>query len=150
MLRINKENYVFYKQIFTLIWEFVSKHTLLETHSKDSPVTGLTYLETQNQSLAPKGLQQAFGDMQTWIKDLPEDTQKQLNLKLISQGFPSLSYLTAFIRKLPHKVMKREQINSTEEYYLIKEFLDDLENGLSEGERKKLGKILSQFEEAYC
>ena len=50
---------------------------------------------------------------------------------------------------MPKKVLEKGKIKNLDEYYIIKEILDDLEYEITESERIDLNKIFGEFERNY-
>ncbi len=149
MIKINKSNYEFYKEIFSVIWEFEAKYAKMDTNAEFSPINVLRNWEKESDSLARKGLREGLRDSLTGLKDLPTDLKTELNNNLTSKDFPSLSILTSQIKNLPKKVLDKKKIKNLDEYYVIKEVLDDLEYEITESQRTELSKIFGEFEKDY-
>ncbi|RZS93583.1 hypothetical protein EV197_2163 [Aquimarina brevivitae] len=149
MIKINKSNYEFYKEIFTIIWEFEAKYAKMDPKAEFSPVNVLRNWEKESESLARKGLREGLRDSLTGLKDLPNDLKTELNNNLTSKKFPSLNILTSQIKNLPKKVLEKKKIKNLDEYYIIKEVLNDLEYGITESQRTELNKIFGEFERNY-
>ncbi len=50
---------------------------------------------------------------------------------------------------MPKKVLENRKIKNLDEYYVIKEILDDLEYEITKTERTDLNKIFGEFERNY-
>ena len=83
------------------------------------------------------------------LKYLSTEQQKELELDLNSNSFPSIEVLTAKIKNLPNKVIKRGKIKNLEEFYVIKEILDDIDYVLSAAEITVLNQLFAEFEATY-
>lgn len=94
-------------------------------------------------------MREGLRDSLTWFKDFPTDLKAELNNSLISKNFPSISILTSQIRNVPKKVLENRKIKNLDEYYVIKEILDDLEYEITKTERTDLNKIFGEFERNY-
>src|SRR5690606_28079269 len=145
-MKINKSNYEFYKSVFKVIWEFEAKYAEMDPNAEYSPINVLKNWEKESDSLARRGLREGLRDSLTGLKDLPTDLKTELNNSLISKNFPSINILTSQIRNVPKKVLEKGKIKNLDEYYVIKEVLDDLEYELAESERADLNKIFGDFE----
>ncbi|MBU3821026.1 hypothetical protein KO566_03050 [Flavobacteriaceae bacterium XHP0103] len=149
MININKSNYEFYKGIFKVIWEIQAKYSNMDSNADFSPLNVLESLEKQSGSLARKGLKEGLRDSLTWIKEFPIDLRTELDKNLISKKIPSINILTSQINNVPNKVLEKGKIKDLNEYYLIKEVLDDVEYEISGSQRAKLNKIFVEFELNY-
>ncbi len=92
------------------------------------------------------GLKQALGDsilmMQASTK-LTED----INVDLIASNLPNVQTLKRLISDTANKAIKRQKIRNIEEYYIIKELIDDTVANISDNERTSLIKLLGDFEQ---
>ena len=149
MLKINKSNYECYKHISKVIWEFQAKCANIDPNLEYSPINVLTKWEKESESLARRGLREGLLDTLTGIKDLPPIYMNELNEKLISKNLTTIGILTSQIRNLPKKVIEKGKIKNLNEYYVIKEVLDDMEYQINESERIELTKIFGDFEKNY-
>lgn len=149
MININKSNYEFYKGIFKVIWEIQARYSSMDSNKDFSPLNVLERWEKQNESLAIKGLKEGLRDSLTWLKEFPIDLRTELDENLNSKNFPSINILTSQINNVPNKVLEKGKIKNLDEYYLIKEVLDDVEYEISRSQRAKLNKIFADFERNY-
>ena len=149
MITINKTNYEFYKGVFKVIWEFEAKYAKMDPNAEFSPLNVLQNWEKQSDSLARRGLKEGLRDSLTGLKDLPNELKTELNSNLISNNFPSLNILTSQIRNVPKKVLEKAKIKNLDEYYVVKEVLDDIDYDITETERTELNKIFREFELNY-
>ena len=149
MININKSNYEFYKGIFKVIWEIQARYSSMDSNKDFSPLNVLERWEKQNESLAIKGLKEGLRDSLTWLKEFPIDLRTELDENLNSKNFPSINILASQINNVPNKVLEKGKIKNLDEYYLIKEVLDDVEYEISRSQRAKLNKIFADFERNY-
>ncbi|MGJ5640529.1 hypothetical protein [Formosa sp. S-31] len=149
MININKSNYEFYKGIFKVIWEIEAKYANMDPNADYSPLKVLESWEKQNLSLARRGLKEGLRDTLTGLKELPTDLISEMNKSLIENNYPSINILTSQIRNVPKKVLEKGKIKNLDEYYVIKEVLDDMDYDISESHRAELNKILEEFEQNY-
>ncbi len=149
MIKINEQNYDFYKQIFKIICKFKAKYTPIDLNVEFSPINVLSNWEKQSTAIARRGLQEGLRDALSTIKYLPIELIADLNSNLVSKNFPSLNILTAQIKNLPEKVLDRNKIRNLNEYYIIKEILDDVEYELAKTDRIRLNSIFEEFENEY-
>ena len=106
MLKIDQSNYHYYKGILSVIWVFQAKIGGIDPTIFFSPINVLTALENQNTSLGIKALKETLMDTLIGLKYLSTEQQKELDLNLNSNSFPSIEVLTAKIKNLPNKVIK--------------------------------------------
>lgn len=149
MININKSNYEFYKGIFKVIWEIEAKYAEMGANADYSPLKVLESWEKQNQSLARRGLKEGLRDTLTGLNKLPTDLISEMNKSLIANNYPSINILTSQIRNVPKKVLEKGKIKNLDEYYVIKEVLDDMDYDISESHRTELNKIFGEFEKNY-
>ena len=149
MLKIDQSNYHYYKGILSVIWVFQAKIGGIDPTIFFSPINVLTALENQNTSLGIKALKETLMDTLIGLKYLSTEQQKELDLNLNSNSFPSIEVLTAKIKNLPNKVIKRGKIKNLEEFYVIKEILDDIDYVLSAAEITVLNQLFAEFEATY-
>lgn len=149
MIKINKSNYEFYKGVFEVIWKFEAKHNKMYPNADFSPLNVLLNWEKENESLARRGLKEGLRDSLTQLKYLTTELKEELNNDLIFKNYPSINILTSQIRNIPKKVLDKEKIKNLDEYYIIKEVLDDVEYEISESQRRNLNKIFFEFERNY-
>jgi len=149
MIKINKSNYEFYKEIFTVIWEFEAKYAKMDPNAEFSPINVLRNWEKESDSLARRGLREGLRDSLTGLKDLPTDLKTELNNNLTLKKFPSLNILTSQIKNTPKKVLEKKKIKNLDEYYVIKEVLSDVEYEITESQRTELSIIFGEFEKNY-
>jgi hypothetical protein len=145
-MKINKSNYVFYKGVFKVIWEFQAIYYEMDPNSRTSPINVLESWEKESESIARRGLREGLRDSLTALNHFTDESKIELNNNLISKNFPSINILTSQIRNVPKKVLKNGKIKNLNEYYIIKEILCDLEYEIDESERIDLNKIFEEYE----
>ncbi|HXL57456.1 MAG TPA: hypothetical protein VN958_14430, partial [Chitinophagaceae bacterium] len=111
-----------------------------------SPVIILNNWEKKSRSIAKRGLKETLRDMLTMFMDLSNDMKKELSEQLVNKGLPSFNQLVSTIKDTPQKVLKRGKIKNIDEYYIIKEFLDNQTSDISETDRQQLDKMFWDFE----
>ncbi len=146
MFKITDENYEYYKKIAEVIWTFQFKDNLVEFSEESLPINVLNKWEHKSKSLAKRGLKAGLIDSLSVLKDAFEEYILHLNEQLIKSDLPDLNKLRNFIKNVPAKVLKRGKIKNLDEYYLIKEIIDDMNSGISEREREQLNKLFREFE----
>jgi hypothetical protein len=146
MIKINKSTYQYYKKLHAILWEFQAKQWGMDSDVDSSPVKVLERWEKRSESMARKGLKETLRDTLTQMIDYPEDIKTEMNKNLKQNNYPTIQLLSAQIRNTPKKVISRGKIKDDDEYYVIKEFLDDLESDISTEEREKFNEIIIDFE----
>ena len=145
-LKITDDNYRHYKEVFTTLWRSQANLMKLEYNSEHDPIFILSNWEQKSMSLAKRGLQEGLRDGLTMSLDLPATSKKDLNSELERKGLPNLAQLTIQIKDTQLKVLKRGRIKNHDEYYIIKEFLDNTTSDISTTDRDKLEKIFWNFD----
>lgn len=147
MLKITSDNYDIYKKTLETIWFFVATKILkIDPSMELSPLNGLNSWEKQSTSLARKILKAGLTDTLTMILDFPHEYKKELNDLLIKKELPSLFGLISIIKDTPQKVLNRKKITTLDEYYVIKNYLSNVDSHLSVEERIRLEEFISGFE----
>jgi len=149
MLKITQENYDEYKKVFEILWQFQAQLFQMDPNVEYSPVNVLSSWEKQNMSMARRGLKEGLRDTMTMILQLPIETRAIINQTLISEGLPGLQKITSEIKDIPNKVLKRGKIKNLDEYYVVKEILDDTDSNISKGDITKLNNLFFEFEKNY-
>lgn len=147
MFKITDANYEYYKKIYEVLWIFESILKGIDPNVEYSPIILLSSWEKTNKSLARRGLKEGLRDMLTSLLDLPDNQKEALTKQLKLQELPDFSQLTSLIKNTPQKVLKRGKMKSMDEYYVIKEFLNDQTSDISETDRTQLEKISYDFEQ---
>lgn len=147
MLKINDTNYNEYKSVFKEMFEFTFKGIDFVVKSEDHPLEVLNGWEKKSMSLAKKSLRIGLLDLFSMIKEgMPENQKQELHQVLLSKNLPGLWELLSIVNNIPVKVLKRGKIKNLDEWYVIKEILDNVESQISEEDRKRLGEMFSDFE----
>jgi hypothetical protein len=149
MLNITKENYDYYKRILEIIWAYQAPLLGIDPNSNISPINVLKDWEQKSMSSARRGLKAGLLDTLQMLSDLPIELTEQLNEKLTSASFPTVNKLTAVVKDTPAKVLKRGKIKDLDEYYIIKEVVDDMAHNVSTEDRKKLNDLFLEFESTH-
>lgn len=149
MLKITTENYAYYKQAFAIIWEFQAAAAGIDPAVPHSPINVLSGWEQEQMSIARKGLKEGLRDSLTMVAELPDDMKQSLDKRMTGEGFTSLNKLLAMVRDIPAKVLKRGKIRNLDEYYVIKEVLDDATYDITAAENMQLNTLFAEFEQQY-
>jgi len=91
------------------------------------------------------GCRQAAADMLEWTRDLSPDAVRAADAFLISEGSTSLTKMRARIWRTIPKVLARGRILNLDEFYVVKNVMDD--GDLPEAERSRLEALRFEFEE---
>ncbi|RYX79994.1 hypothetical protein EON73_05920 [bacterium] len=150
MLNINKENYDYYKRIYEIIWTCQAPLSGIDVSADIFPVNVLKQWEQKSMSIARRGLKAGLLDTFQMSLHFPVELKNQVNEKLCDENFPTLIKLTSVVKDTPAKVLKRGKIKNLEEYYIIKEVVDDMTNNVSAEDRIKLNDLFFQFESTYA
>jgi len=149
MLKITQQNYDEYKKVYEILWQFQAQLFQMDANAEYSPVNVLSSWEKQSLSLARRGLKEGLRDSITMILELPIETRAIINQTLINEGLPGLQKITSEIKDIPNKVLKRGKIKNLDEYYVVKEVLDNLDSNISQGDITKLNNLFFEFEKNY-
>lgn len=145
-LKIKKENYEYYKKIYFIIWDFLSKYLSQDIVEKGSPINVLLKLEKENLTIARQGLKEGLLDFINWIQNLNIEQINNLDLKLKNENLPNTKKLYILIKDIKTKILKNRKIKNDFDYYAIKELVIDLTNDLPNDERIALDLLISQYE----
>ncbi len=146
MLKITDDNYGDYKQVFGILWKFNAKVNKLDPNSEESPLILLNNWEKKNKSIAKRGLKAGLIDVISMSINLSIDMKKDINYQLTTQGFTGFNQLVSIVKDTLQKVLKRDKIRTLDEYYILKELLDDSTYEISEAHKKQIERILRDFE----
>lgn len=149
MLNINKENYDYYKRIYEIIWTCQAPLLGIDVNADISPTKVLKQLEQKSKSIARRGLKAGLLDIFQMLSHFPVELKDEVNEKLCEERFPTLNKLATVVTDIYNKVLRRGKIKNLEEYYVIKEVLDDMTVDISDEDRKKLNEFFCQFESIY-
>jgi hypothetical protein len=125
MLSITKENYNIYKRVYEIIWIYQAKSARVDPNSNLSPIKVLEEWEGKSMSLARKGLKAGLSDTVSQMVSLPIEYRNPLDALLLGEGQPSLNKLISLVNNVSDKVLKKGKIRNENEYYIIKEIVND-------------------------
>lgn len=91
-------------------------------------------------------LRQALSDSVQMLKDSPT-LAADIDAELRANNLPNVQVLKALISDSTNKVIKRQKIRNIDEYYIIKELIDDTASDVSNDERILLTKLIADFEQ---
>jgi len=111
------------------------------------PIASLEALEKKSMKMAFKGLRQAINDCVEMSLHFDHAEVEKLDSQLRSCGIVTLSELRRRYSKSYAKIIKRGQIKTETEYYLVRNVLYDPTEKVPE-ERKLLEELISDYEAA--
>ena len=98
-------------------------------------------------AVALRGAEMAVNDFVSMSRDLSSQQIKAMDERLVSVGAPKLSGLLRESSTRVSSILKRNQVRSEIEYYLLKEEVVDLESSLTAAQREQAERMLNDFEE---
>lgn len=145
-IKITTDNYDIYKKVYVIImtrqWQDL-KNILPES---SNPINVMDELERKSKSIAKTALQAGLNDLLSSLKDCPKQTLEEIDSRLKEESLPELNSLLAVIQKTINKTLKTKKIKDIDQYYIIKEVLDDTTSDITEDQRQILSKCLGDFE----
>jgi hypothetical protein len=145
-LKINDDNYQTYKKVYEILCRHLHKEIRAILPADTDPITILTTMETKNKSIAKRGLKAGLLDIISEIKEHPQTTISDVNADLEKNGLPNVNKLTGIMRDSVKKVLQTKKIKNIDQYYVIKELLNDTVSDITKTERKNLSTYLGDFE----
>lgn len=147
--KINKDNYDDYKKVLDIVWQHLYKRMDAKMQlamSEHSPIERMTKWENEiPKSKLYSGLRQALCDCVAMMKDDSKFTE-DINADLKANSLPSFQKLKGLVADSANKVIKRQKIKNIDEYYIIKELIDDTVSDITNDERTLLSKLIADFE----
>lgn len=148
-IKINNENYESYKKVLEIVWRNLYKNLdpdLQKALSGSSPVDITKKWENKiPKSQLYSGLRQALADSVVILNDSPA-LAADVDADLIANNLPNVRTLKGLVSDSVNKVIKRQKIKNIDEYYIIKEMIDDTVSDISHENRNLLTKLLGDFE----
>ena len=146
-MQINDANYLYYKSIFEIIESHLRKlYPPQVSNDESNPIKVLETWELKSKTIAKRGLKSGLQDLISQIKEFPKDLKIAIDADLLQNNLPSLKDLQGVSVKIIERVLKRQQIRTLEEFYVVKEEVIDLNSNLTIGNRMFLDKCLTEFE----
>ena len=152
-LKINNLNFETYKKIFEILWQYklkaIPSGKLPAGFNIEelSPINVLHKWEAESRPKALKGLKAGLPDI---ISDLAHNTLQEqlmvLDAELKANHLPGFFEIYSELKDSVQKVLKRQQIKSLEEYYVIVEMVSDTTKVLTKIEADILNKAIAAFE----
>lgn len=145
-VKITRDNYVLYKQVFEIFIRHIYKRYAGQLPPENNPIDVLNSWEAKSISIAKKGLQAGLNDCLSNLGDYPKNILTTINSELEENKLPNLQTLSGAIQKTMKTVLKTGVIKNDDQYYIIKELLDDTTSAITSEERKRLSDSLSTYE----
>ena len=92
------------------------------------------------------GMKQGVADLLEMTRDLPKEAVRLADESLVAAGAVSLTEMRRRVWRVVPKVLERGRIRSLDEFYVVKNVLDDDGEGLSKRDRARLDVMLFEFE----
>ena len=147
-IKVTQDNYPTYKKVFEIISQRLYKDMNDTLPVEANPVNVLNSWETQSRSIARRGLQAGLNDCLSTVSHYPKEIFEDIDSELERNGLPNLYTLAGFVQKTVRQVLKTGKIKTIDQYYIIKEVLDDTFSEISAEERQSLFNCLTNFEAA--
>ena len=109
-----------------------------------NPIRVLGRMEKESRTLAAKGLRLGISDAISQLRDERPETIAALSAKLEEAGAPSIEMIRAYLSKKWAAIVKRGSIETDEQFYLVRELVDD--PGLTSMPRDRLNHMLEVYE----
>jgi hypothetical protein len=147
-VKIIQANYAAYKMILEIFMRQLYRNYTAHFSPETSPLAVLNRWEAQNKSMARRGLQAGLNDFLSNLRDYPEADLIAINAELEKSNLPNLQTLSGAIEKTKKQVLKSGKIKTIDQYYIIKEILDDTTSEITTEERLIFNSSLSAYESA--
>jgi hypothetical protein len=92
------------------------------------------------------GVKQAVADQLEMTRHLPVEAVRRADAALVAASAPSLTEMRRRVWRVIPKVLARGRIRNIDEFYVVKNVLDDDGEDLSSAERAKLARMRFKFE----
>lgn len=144
-ISINKSNYAYWKRIASIVYEEMESELSVPLKPEDRPMAILDAWEQRSEVLARRGLREGLQDLVSELKYCSEARLGRMDQRLKDSGLPGVLALQAIAKKTLEKVLKSGRIRSMEDYYVVKDRLDDMTFVLSTEDRTALTAALADF-----
>lgn len=145
-IKITKDNYNTYKKVYEIIDCRLYRDFERALQSDTNPINVLNRWEAENQSIARRGLQAGLNDLLSSLNHCPKEIITDINAELERNLLPNLVTLSGFIHKTLKQVLIKGKIKTIDQYYIVKEVLDDTTYVLSDKDRRSLFNYLGNYE----
>ncbi|MBK7689729.1 MAG: hypothetical protein IPK62_06550 [Bacteroidetes bacterium] len=147
-IKINKENYEYYREVFRIICYHQWKDNPVFFQKDTDPIAVLDNWQKTSSSLARKGLQSGLNDILLSITYCSSQVMTDINADLEMHNLPKVTQLLKTVDKTIEKVLRFKKIKNEGQYYIIKELLDDTSSELTDQDKQTLSTCLMMYEEA--
>ncbi|MFC3684668.1 hypothetical protein [Hydrogenophaga luteola] len=129
--------------------DFYSTHVAgIDPASPTHPTTvGRRIVEEYGRSKALEGLKQAVNDTVEQLRDQPLEYIQRLDAELRERGIVTFSEVRRRYASSYKRILKRGNIKTETEYYIIAGVLADFSSFASSEERAVLDKLVAQYEQ---
>jgi hypothetical protein len=146
MVGMQEEAELPYAKMKDFLSFYAERYLKAEGLSPDKqPIASLEALEKKGMKMAFDGLRQAINDCVEMSLHFDHAEVEKLDSQLRSRGIVTLSELRRRYSRSYAKIVRRGQIKSETEYYLVRNVLDDPTEKAPE-ERELLEKMISDYE----
>lgn len=145
-IKITTDNYDIYKKVYVVIMTRQWQDLMNILPESSNPINVMDQIELKSKSLAKTALQAGLNDLLSNLKEYPKQFLDEIDLRLKEENLPVLNSLLAVVQKTINKTLKAQKIKDIDQYYIIKEVLDDTTSDITEGQRQILSKCLGDFE----
>lgn len=145
-IKVTQENYSVYKKVFEIFCHHVFNVDQLNLPADTDPIAVLNGWEAKSKSLAKRGLQTGLNDFLSSLNHYPKESIADINSQLEKNELPNIKELSGAIQKTLKQVAKTGKVKNIDQYYIVKEILDDTFSEISADERSKLYDCLRNYE----
>ncbi len=145
-IAINRSNYAYWKRIASIVFDETIAQLPTELKPEDYPMAILDKWEQHSEALARRGLQEGMRDAISELTYCSVPVLERLDRRLRAEGLPGVLALQAIAKDTLGKVLRSGRIRSSEQYYIVKDRLDDVSLDLSNHDRSELNRILGDYE----
>ena len=145
-VKITPDNYAMYKRVYEIFIRNIYKTYDGQLSPEYNPIAILNSWEVKNSSIAKKGLQAGLNDCLSSLKDYPNEILFAINRELEENKLPNIHTLSGAIQKTIKRVLKTGVIKNLDQFYIIKEILDDTTSAMTSEERRILSNSLGTYE----
>lgn len=147
-----------YLGFFRAMWAFQEKlnpelrsHSVLPNGRSYGDFAAAQVQEVLSSGTAPfsailTGMKQGVADQLEMTRDLPQEVVKRADEFLVAAGAVSLTDMRRRVWRVIPKVLERGTIRTLDEFYVVKNVLDDNGDDLSNDERARLNTMRFEFE----
>ncbi len=146
--KITDQNYRVYKRVFEILTDHLFPKELISRFPDAHPVKVLNEWEAKSKTLAKKGLKSGLNDILSNSNEIPFDIISVIDAELIAEKLPGFRILMGVIKGSIQEVLKLKKIKNIDQYYIIKDLLDDTTSEISILERESLSSYLGEYERA--